>query len=92
MFVTLNDQTYPTLAAAKAAGAPVVAYGLFLNTIINFLIVAFVIFMVVRYAAKLEKPAPALPAPPATKKCTFCFTEIPIPAQRCPHCTSQLAA
>lgn len=90
LFLALNGQHYPTLAAAKAASAPVVAYGVFLNAVINFLIVAFVIFVVVRAASKLQKPAPA--AAPTTKDCAFCFTAIPIPATRCPHCTSQLNA
>ena len=90
LFISLNGQPYPTLAAAKTAAAPVIAYGQFLNTVINFLIVAFVIFMVVRSASKLQK-APA-PADPTTKDCPFCFTAIPIPAKRCPHCTSQLSA
>lgn len=88
LFVSLNGQHYPTLAAAKTAAAPVIAYGLFLNAVINFLIVAFVIFLVVRVAGKMHKPA-AAPAP-ATKDCRFCCTAIPIPATRCPHCTSQL--
>ena len=87
LFISLNRQSYPTLAAAKAAAAPVIAYGQFLNTVINFLIVAFVIFMVVRAASKLQRPAPAA----TTKDCTYCFTPIPIPAKRCPNCTSQLA-
>jgi len=88
MFISLSGQSYPTLAAAKAAGAPVIAYGVFLNAIINFLIVGAVIFLVVRTANKLQKPAEA-PAP-TTKDCPFCATAIPIPATRCPHCTSQL--
>lgn len=90
LFISLNGQPYPTLAAAKAAAGPVVAYGQFLNTVINFLIVAFVIFIVVRAASKLQS-APA-PANPTTKDCPFCFTAIPIPAKRCPNCTSQLTA
>lgn len=90
LFLALNGQHYPTLAAAKAASAPVVAYGVFLNAVINFLIVAFVIFVVVRAASRLQKPAPAAAA--TTKDCAFCFTAIPIPATRCPHCTSQLTA
>ncbi len=89
LFISLNGNTYATLAAAKAAAAPVIAYGQFLNAVINFLIVAFVIFLVVRAASKMQKPAPV--ADPTTKDCTFCFTPIPIPAKRCPHCTSQLA-
>lgn len=88
-FIALNGQTYPTLAAAKAAAAPVLAYGQFLNTVVNFLIVAFAIFMVVRAASKFQKPAAA--AAPTAKDCPFCVTAIPLLAKRCPHCTSQLA-
>jgi large conductance mechanosensitive channel len=92
LFISLNGQSYATMAAAKTAAAPVIAYGLFLNTVINFLIVAFVIFMVVKAANKLQRqPAPAAPAAPTTKDCKFCCQAIPIPATRCPHCTSQLA-
>jgi len=90
LFVSLNGQSYPTLAAAKAAAAPVIAYGQFLNTVINFLIIAFVIFIVVRAANKLQKPAPVAAA--TTKDCTYCFTPIPILAKRCPNCTSQLVS
>jgi large conductance mechanosensitive channel len=88
LFVSLKGGSFATLAAAKAAGAPVIAYGQFLNTVINFLIVAFVIFLVVRSAAKLQR-APA-PAAPSTKDCPYCCSAIPIPASRCPHCTSEL--
>ena len=88
LFISLTGGSFATLAAAKAAGAPVLAYGQFLNTVINFLIVAFVIFMVVRSASKLQK-APA-PAAPVTKDCPHCCSAIPIPASRCPHCTSDL--
>jgi len=91
LFITLNGQSYPTLAAAKAAAAPVIAYGQFLNTVINFLIVAFVVFLVVRAATKLHRKPAAAPAP-TTKECQFCFTTIPIQAKRCPNCTSQLGA
>jgi large conductance mechanosensitive channel len=87
LFFVLNDKTYPTLALAKTAGAPVIAYGQFLNTVVNFVIVAFAIFLTVRLASKLQRaPAP----PPSTKDCPFCCSAIPIPATRCPHCTSQL--
>jgi large conductance mechanosensitive channel len=89
LFISLNGQSYATMAAAKAAAAPVLAYGQFLNTVVNFLIVAFVIFMVVKTANKLHRP-PALAAP-TVKDCKFCCQPIPIPATRCPHCTSQLA-
>ena len=88
LFVSLNGQSYPTLAAAKAAAAPVIAYGQFLNAVINFVIIAFIVFIVVRAASKLQRPAPVAAA--TTKDCIFCYTAIPIPAKRCPHCTSQL--
>jgi large conductance mechanosensitive channel len=91
LFISLNGQAYPTLAAAKTAAAPVIAYGQFLNTVINFLIVALVIFLVVRTASRLQKPAAAPAAAPTTKDCPQCFTAIPIPARRCPNCTSQLS-
>jgi large conductance mechanosensitive channel len=91
LFVALNGKTYTTLAEAKMAGAPVIAYGQFVNTVINFLIVAFIIFMIVKQATRFDrKPAPA-PAKQTTKDCPFCSTAIPIPAKRCPNCTSQLA-
>jgi large conductance mechanosensitive channel len=92
LFISLNGQAYPTLAAAKTAAAPVIAYGQFLNTVVNFLIVAFVIFMIVRQAAKLQRKPAEAPAAPTTKDCAFCCTPIPIAAKRCPHCTSQLTA
>jgi large conductance mechanosensitive channel len=88
LFIALNGQSYPTLAAAKAAAAPVIAYGQFLNTVINFLIVAFVIFIIVKQASRFQRqPAPAAPT---TKDCPFCLTSIPLGAKRCPNCTSQL--
>jgi large conductance mechanosensitive channel len=88
-FISLTGQAYPTLAAAKAAGAPTVNYGVFLNTVINFVIVAAAVFLLVRQVNRLFlKPAPA---PPATKECAWCATPIPVKATRCPHCTSNLA-
>jgi large conductance mechanosensitive channel len=90
LFIDLSGTHHASVAAAKAAGAATINYGIFLNTIIDFLIVAFAIFIVVRQANRLKKPAPAAP-PPATKDCTFCFTSIPVKATRCPNCTSQLA-
>lgn len=92
LFIPLNGQTYATLAEAKTASAPVIAYGQFLNTVINFLIVAFVIFLLIRQANRLQRPAAAAPAPPSTKDCPFCYSAIPIKAKRCPQCTSQLTA
>ncbi len=90
LFISLSGQSYPTLAAARAASAPVIAYGLFLNTVINFLIIAFVVFLAVRSVTRLRRePAPA---PPNTKDCPFCCTSIPLAATRCPQCTSQLTS
>ena len=83
---------YASLVDAQTAGAVTLNYGLFINTVISFLIVAFAVFMVVKAmnAIKRQEEAPA--AEPTTKTCEFCQTEIPIKATRCPHCTSQLAA
>jgi large conductance mechanosensitive channel len=90
MFVALNHQSYPNLAAAKTAGAPVIAYGAFLNTVINFLIVAFAIFLLVKQVNRFKKPA-AAPASPSTKDCPRCTMSIPLKAMRCPQCTSELS-
>ena len=89
LFVTLRGQSYPTLAAAKAAGAPTLNYGVFINTIINFVIVAFAMFIIVRQTARFRAPAPQ-PAV-TTRDCPFCLSAIPLRATRCAHCTSQLA-
>ena len=89
LFISLNGQSYPTVAAAKAAAAPTLNYGLFLNAVIQFLIVAFVIFIIVKQVNRLMPPPPA-PAAPATKDCPQCFTKIPAQAKRCPACTSTL--
>jgi len=90
LFISLNGESYESLTKAKAAGAPVIAYGLFLNNTIDFLIVAFVIFMVVKQLNRLKKPPPAGPA--TTKDCPRCATAIPLKATRCPHCTSEITA
>ena len=90
LFVSLNGETYPTLAAAKAASAPILAYGSFFNNIINFLILAFVIFLMVRFANRFRKPAPA--AAPTTRDCPQCLMPVPLKAVRCGHCTSAIAA
>ena len=91
LFVSLSGTSYPSLAAAKAAGAPTLNYGLFLNTVIDFLIVAFAIFQLIKQVNRLTaKPAP--PAAPTTKDCPYCVSAIPIKATRCPHCTSELKA
>jgi large conductance mechanosensitive channel len=89
LFIALRGGPYPSLAAAKAAGAPTLNYGLFLNTVIDFLIVAFVIFLIVRMVNRMA----AHPEPtPTTKPCPYCFTTIPAQAVRCPNCTSELKA
>jgi large conductance mechanosensitive channel len=90
LFISLTGQSFPTLADAKKAGAPVLAYGVFLNTVIEFLIVAFVIFMIVKQVNRLRKPAEAPAAAPATKDCPQCCSAIPVNAKRCPQCTSAL--
>ena len=87
LFVSLSGRSYPTLAAAKADGAPTLNYGVFINAIINFILVAFAVFLVVRQANRLKGPPP--PAPPA-RECPQCATAIPMKARRCPHCTSEL--
>ena len=90
MFYPLKG-TYASLAEAKKAGAPVIAYGLFINAIINFLIVAFSIFMVVKQVNRLQKPVVVLtPLAPVAKDCPMCCTSIPIKAAKCPNCTSAL--
>jgi len=89
LFLALDGNAYPSLAAAQEAGAPVIAYGAFINTVINFLIVAFVIFLIVRAVNKMKKPAPVAEAP-ATKECPYCASSIPAKATRCPECTSEI--
>jgi large conductance mechanosensitive channel len=91
LFVSLNGKSYGDLAAAKVDhNAPTLNYGLFLNTIINFLIVAFCVFLIIQLVNHwVNKPAP--PAPATTKDCPQCAMTIPIQAKRCGHCTSQLA-
>ncbi len=88
LFINLSGGSYTSLAAAKAAGAATINYGVFINTIINFLIIALVIFLIVRQVNRLKKAPEA--AAPTTKDCPYCFTAIPIPATRCPNCTSEL--
>ncbi len=91
-FLVLGPGSFPSLKAAKDAGAATVNYGLFVNTVINFLIVSGVLFMVVRALNRLKREStPPAPAPaPATKDCVYCATAIPLRATRCPHCTSAL--
>lgn len=83
---------YASVAAAKAAGAVTMNMGVFINTVINFIIVAFAIFLLIRSINQLKKKQEAPPAAPTTKECPYCIVSIPIKASRCPHCTSELKA
>lgn len=95
LFVVLKEGTRPTpyasLADAKAAGAVTMNIGVFVNTIISFLIVAFAVFMMIRSLNKLKRAEPAPAAAPTTRDCPRCFSSIPLKASRCPHCTSDVA-
>ena len=91
LFIALNGQSYATLADAKKAAAPIIAYGAFLNTLVNFVIIAFVAFMIVKQANRMKKEAPAPVVVPTTKDCPFCASTISIKATRCPNCTSELS-
>jgi large conductance mechanosensitive channel len=88
LYLNLSDTSFPSLADAQAAGAPTVNYGVFINTVINFIIVALAIFLVIRMANRLQKPNDT--EVPTTKDCPHCLSTIPLNATRCPHCTSQL--
>src|SRR5271168_1457823 len=90
LFLNLSGKSYDSLAAAKAAGAPTINYGIFLNNIIDFIIVAFAIFLLIRMVNRWNKPEPA--AAPVTKECPYCATAIPLAGKRCPNCTSELRA
>lgn len=92
LFINLTPDKYAgqVLAEAKKAGAATVNYGVFVNNIINFLILAFVIFVIVQQANKLKTPEPA-PAAPSTKDCPFCLKEVPLAASKCAFCTSALS-
>jgi large conductance mechanosensitive channel len=94
LFLVLKEGTkaagpYTTVAAAKAAGAVTINFGVFLNTIISFVVVAFAVFLLIRTMNRLNRKE-AAPAAPVTKECTYCLSAIPVKATRCPHCTSEL--
>ncbi len=91
LFVALNGGHYPSLAAAQAAGAPTINYGKFVNTVLEFMIVAFAIFVLVRGLNTLKTPAPA-PPKEDSRDCPYCLSRIPSKATRCPHCTSEVQA
>jgi large conductance mechanosensitive channel len=88
LFINLSGKDYPSVAAAKAAGAATLNYGMFFNHIINFLIIAFAIFILIKQINRLQKPAPA--AAPTTKECPHCLSAIPLKASRCAFCTSNV--
>jgi large conductance mechanosensitive channel len=92
LFISLSGQVYPSLEAAKAAGAPTINYGVFLQTVLDFVIIAFVIFLIVRQVNAMTKKQQAPPAAPSTKHCPYCLSEIPLKATRCGHCTSDVKA
>jgi large conductance mechanosensitive channel len=90
LFISLSGQHYDTLAEAQAAGAATINYGVFVNTVLDFVIVAFVIFLLVRQINRMRRQQEAPPEEPTTKECPYCLSSIPIKAVRCPHCTSEL--
>ncbi len=89
-FIALDGNKYMTIAEAQEAGAATLNYGNFISGVINFVIMAFVVFMLVKGINRLRRQEPAKPAAPTTKKCPFCKTDIPLEATKCPHCTSTL--
>lgn len=90
LFIDLSGQSHASLGQAKAAGAATINYGLFLNTVLDFVIVAFAIFLLIRQVNRLQRPAPA--AAPSTKDCPYCVSKVALHATRCPQCTSDLKA
>src|SRR5437762_1392185 len=91
LFVSLDGRSYPSIAAAKAAGAATLNYGLFITSIINFIVIAFAVFLVMR-AITRSVMRPAAPAAATTRDCPFCAMAIPLRAVRCPQCTSEVGA
>jgi len=89
LFINLSKPSYATLAEAQAAGAPTLNYGVFILTVLDLVVVALVVFMLVRAANRIQRPKPATPT---TKDCPHCLSIIPLKATRCPHCTSELSA
>ena len=90
LFINLSSTPYATLTEAQAAGAPTINYGIFISTVLDFIIVAFVIFLLIRQVNRMKKPE--TPAAPTTKDCPYCLSKIPIKAARCAHCTSDVKA
>lgn len=92
LYINLSGAEYASLADAKAAGAATINYGLFLNSVIDFVVVAFAVFLLVRQVNRLRRREEAAPPPPSTKECAYCLSAVPLKATRCPHCTSELSA
>lgn len=92
LFINLGDVAYETLAAAQEAGAPTINYGVFINTVLDFIIVAFAIFMAIKAMNSLQKKEEAAPAVPTTKECPECLSEIPLAAKRCKFCASEVGS
>ena len=91
LFINLSEGTYETLAGAQEAGAVTINYGMFINTIVDFLIIALVLFLIVRQVNRLQREAEEeKPEEPTTKECPYCLSTIPLGATRCPHCTAEL--
>jgi large conductance mechanosensitive channel len=89
LYINLSGKPFANLKDAQAAGAATINYGLFLNTVIDFLIVAFIIFLIIRQINRLTVK-PTAPAAPSTRECPYCFTQVSVKASRCPNCTSEL--
>lgn len=90
-FIALDGKHYDTLALAQEAGVATVNFGTFISGVLNFIIMAFVVFMIVKGMNSLKREEAPAPAAPTTKKCPHCMSEIDIKATRCPHCTSELS-
>lgn len=90
LFINLSKNYYATLSEAKAAGAATINYGVFLNNVLDFLIAAFVVFIVIKQINRLKRQQEAQSAVPSNKECPFCFSIISVKAKRCPNCTSEL--
>jgi large conductance mechanosensitive channel len=88
LFINLSGKDYPSIVAAKQAGAATLNYGIFFNNIINFLIIAFVIFLLIKQINRMQEPAPA--AEPMAKDCPYCLSSVPLKATKCAFCTSEL--
>lgn len=90
LYVNISGKAYPSLAAAKAAGAATINYGVFINALVDFLIVAAVVFLMIRLVSRLQPPKKEEPPAPTTKQCPYCLSAVPLKATKCAYCTSQL--